>query len=114
MSGSLLGPDLGVDLPLALAELGQPADALDALGIPASPWLDAARALLAGDARQAAAVYRAIGARPDEADARMAAARQLFAAGHTAEAEVELDAATAFWNEVGATSRLREIARSRD
>ena len=110
VSGSLLGPDLGVDLPLALAELGQPADALDALGIPASPWLDAARALLAGDARQAAAVYRAIGAHPDEADARMAAARQLFAAGHTAEAEVELDAATAFWNEVGATSRLREIA----
>ena len=55
-------------------------------------------------------MYRAIGARPDEADARMAAARQLFAAGHTAEAEVELDAATAFWNEVGATSRLREIA----
>jgi class 3 adenylate cyclase/tetratricopeptide (TPR) repeat protein len=108
VSGSLLGPDLGVDLPLVLAELGHPADALDGLAIPASPWLDAARALLAGDARQAATVYKAIGARPDEADARMAAARQLFAAGQTAAAEIELDAATAFWNQVGATARLRE------
>jgi class 3 adenylate cyclase/tetratricopeptide (TPR) repeat protein len=108
VSGSLLGPDLGVDLPLALAELGHPADALDGLGIPSSPWLEAARALLAGDARRAAALYGAIGARPDEADARTVAARQLFAAGDTAAAEAELDAATAFWSEVGALLPRRQ------
>jgi hypothetical protein len=108
VSGSLLGPDLGVDLAVVLAELGRPSGALDALAIPASPWLQAASAFLAGDPGRAAALYAAVGARPDEADARLAAARVLLTAGHPGEAEAELRAATAFWREVGASGRLRE------
>jgi class 3 adenylate cyclase/tetratricopeptide (TPR) repeat protein len=108
VSGSLLGPDLGVDLAVVLAELGHPPEALDTLEIPASPWLQAARAFLAGDPGRAAALYVAVGARPDEADARLAAARVLLAAGKVAEAEAELRAATAFWREVGASGRLHQ------
>ena len=48
LGGGVLVPDLGADLGMVLAELGIGAGALDRLGIPASPWLDAARALAAG------------------------------------------------------------------
>jgi class 3 adenylate cyclase len=106
--GSLLGPDVGVDLAVVLAELGRPPGVLDTLGVPPSPWLEAARAYLVGDARRAAAAYRAIGTRPDEADARLAAARALLAAGRAGAAEGELRAATAFWREVGASGRLQQ------
>jgi class 3 adenylate cyclase/tetratricopeptide (TPR) repeat protein len=108
VSGSLLGPDLGVDLAVVLAELGRPGGALEVAAIPASPWLQAASAFLAGDPGRAAELYAAIGSRPDEADARLAAARVLLAAGRTGEAEAELRAATAFWREVGAAERLRQ------
>ena len=84
--GGALVPDLGADLGVVMAELGIPAATLDRLGIPPSPWLTAARALAAGDPLAAAATYAAIGSRPDEADARLAAARLLEAAGATAEA----------------------------
>ena len=96
LGGGVLGPDLGADLGLVLVELGIPAGALDRLGIPRSPWLDAARALAAGDPLAAAAAYAAIGSRPDEADARLAAARMLAAQGRPAEAEAQLAAARAF------------------
>ena len=96
LGGGVLGPDLGADLGLVLVELGIPADALDRLGIPPSPWLAAARALAAGDPLAAAAIYAAIGSRPDEADARLAAARMLAAKGRPAEAEAQLAAARAF------------------
>ncbi|HEX6678391.1 MAG TPA: AAA family ATPase [Actinomycetes bacterium] len=106
--GSLLGPDLGVDLAMVLAELGHPPEALDTLEVPPSPWLQAARAFLAGDAGRAATLYAAVGARPDEADARLVAARVLLATGRATEAEAELRAAVAFWSEVGASGRLQE------
>ena len=77
LGGGVLVPDLGADLGVVLAELGLPAEALDRLGIPPSPWLDAARALAAGDPLRAAAIYAGIGSLPDEADARLAAARVL-------------------------------------
>jgi class 3 adenylate cyclase/tetratricopeptide (TPR) repeat protein len=96
LGGGVLGPDLGADLGLVLVELGIPAGALERLGIPRSPWLDAARALAAGDPLAAAAAYAAIGSRPDEADARLAAARMLAAQGRPAEAEAQLAAARAF------------------
>ena len=108
VSGSLLGPDLGVDLAVVLAELGRPGEVLDTLAVPSSPWLEAAGAFLGGDPGRAAALYAAIGSRPDEADARLAAARALLAAGRAAEAERELRAATAFWREVGASGRLQQ------
>jgi class 3 adenylate cyclase/tetratricopeptide (TPR) repeat protein len=93
LGGGVLGPDLGADLGLVLAELGIPAEALDRLAIPPSPWLAAARALAAGDPLAAAAVYAGIGSLPDEADARLAAARQLETAGATAQAEEQRKAA---------------------
>ena len=92
----MLVPDLGADLGLVLAELGIGPAALDRLGIPPSPWLDAARALAAGDPLAAADRYAAIGSRPDEADARLAAARRLARQGRPAEAEAEEAAARAF------------------
>jgi tetratricopeptide (TPR) repeat protein len=96
LGGGVLGPDLGADLGLVLVELGIPADTLDRPGIPRSPWLDAARALAAGDPLTAAATYAAIGSRPDEADARLFAARMLAAQGRPGEAEAQLAAARAF------------------
>ena len=95
--GGALVPDLGADLGVVLAELGIPAAALDRLGIPPSPWLTAARALAAGDPLTAAATYAAIGSRPDEADARLAAARLLGQRGATAEAGEQRAAARAFY-----------------
>jgi class 3 adenylate cyclase/tetratricopeptide (TPR) repeat protein len=96
LGGGVLGPDLGADLGLVLAELGIPAEALDRRGIPPSPWLDAARDLAAGDPLAAADRYAAIGSRPDEADARLAAARLLARQGRPAEADAQLAAARAF------------------
>jgi hypothetical protein len=92
----VLGPDLGADLGVVLAELGMGAGALDRLGIPPSPWLAAARALAGGDPLAAADRYAAIGSLPDEADARLAAAGRLAAEGRTAEAEAQRAAAEAF------------------
>jgi class 3 adenylate cyclase/tetratricopeptide (TPR) repeat protein len=96
LGGGVLGPDLGADLGLVLEDLAVPADALDRRGIPPSPWLDAARALAAGDPLAAADRYAAIGSRPDEADARLAAARLLARQGHPTEAGAQLAAARAF------------------
>src|SRR4029450_11056192 len=76
LGGGLLKPELGVDLPIGLAALGRPVEALD--GALPSPWLDAARAYAAGDPARAAKLYAEIGSRPDEATARLAAARQLL------------------------------------
>jgi tetratricopeptide (TPR) repeat protein len=106
LGGGMLGPDLGADLGMVLADLGIEAGALDRLGIPASPWLEAARALAAGDPLAAADRYAAIGSRPDEADARLAAASLLLGAGRPAEGRTELDRALAFYREVGATAHL--------
>jgi class 3 adenylate cyclase len=102
LGGSVLGPDLGADLGTVLAALGYPPEALDQRRIPPSPWLEAARALLAGDPGRAAEVYAAVGSRPDEAAARLAAAGQAAAAGRGAAAGAELAAAAAFYREAGA------------
>jgi class 3 adenylate cyclase/tetratricopeptide (TPR) repeat protein len=101
LGGGVLGPDLGADLGIVLHELGVPADALDRLGIPPSPWLEAARALAAGDPLAAAAGYASIASRPDEAEARLAAARLLARVGRTAEAEAQLEVARAFYASTG-------------
>ena len=72
---------------------------LDRPGIPPTPWLEAARALAAGDPLAAAEGYAAIGSRPDEADARLAAARLLSRQGHQAESEAQLAAVRRFLTE---------------
>ncbi|HEU4397487.1 MAG TPA: BTAD domain-containing putative transcriptional regulator [Actinomycetota bacterium] len=106
LAGRLLNPDLGVDLAVDLVELGRPAEVLD--DAPPSPWREAARAFVAGDPGRAAAVYAEIGARPDEAYARLAAARRLFGDGRLAEGRAELDRALVFYREVGASAHLAE------
>jgi tetratricopeptide (TPR) repeat protein len=96
LGGGVLGPDLGADLGLVMGELGIPAEALDRLDIPPTPWLEAARALAAGDPLAAAGRYAAIGSLPDEADARLAAARLLTRQGRHADAAPQLAAARSF------------------
>lgn len=53
--------------------------------------------------REAADKLALIGAKPEEALARLLAARSLIADGRRAEGEAELRPAVAFWNQVGAT-----------
>jgi tetratricopeptide (TPR) repeat protein len=109
LGGRPLKPDLGVDLAVDLLALGHDAKALDSV-LP-SRWLEAARAFVAGQSRQAADIYASIGSRPDEAYARLEAARQLLAAGHALEANTELAIALAFYREVRATTHLEEAKR---
>jgi hypothetical protein len=104
LAGRLLNPSLGVDLAVDMVALGRPAEVLD--DAPPSPWLEAARAFVAGDPRRAAASYAEIGARPDEAYARLTAARRLLGDGRLAEGRTELDRALGFYREVGATTHL--------
>jgi tetratricopeptide (TPR) repeat protein len=105
LGGRLLKPELGVDLAIDLVELGRPVEALDEV-LP-SPWLDAAQAFAGGDPGRAAKVYAEIGSRPDEATARLAAARKLLPT-RPAEGRVELERAIAFFREVGATADLEQ------
>jgi DNA-binding SARP family transcriptional activator/class 3 adenylate cyclase len=105
MDGRLLKPELGVDLAIGLVELGRPVEALD--GVLPSRWLDAARAFAGGDPGRAARVYAEIGSRPDEAAARLAAARRLLPT-RPAEGRVELERAITFFREAGATASLEQ------
>jgi len=100
----LLKPDLGVDLAVDLVALGHPASVLD--GALPSPWLEAARAFVAGEPGRAAAIYEAIGSRPDAAYARLEAARRQAEGGQDGGAGIE--SALQFFREVEAGAYLRE------
>jgi class 3 adenylate cyclase/tetratricopeptide (TPR) repeat protein len=87
------------------------ADALHQLdrahGLPAhanagSRWLAAAHHVLAGSHANAAAAYAAIGARPEEAKARLRASNALATSGDHAAANEELGRAREFYARVGA------------
>jgi tetratricopeptide (TPR) repeat protein len=101
------------DLAVALADLGRGDELLQATAEARkpTPWLEAARALAAGDPRSAAGLYRRIGARPDEALARLRAGAALAAAGRQQEAEAELRTASTFYLSVGAEASLAEAER---
>jgi DNA-binding SARP family transcriptional activator len=105
LGGRLLKPEVGIDLAVALVELGRPVEALDEV-LP-SRWLDAARAYAGGDPGRAARIYAEIGSRPDEAAARLAAARRLLPS-RPAEGRIELERAIAFFREAGATASLEQ------
>jgi hypothetical protein len=105
LGGRLLKPELGVDLAIGLVELGRPVEALD--DVLPSRWLDAARAFAGGDPARAARIYAEIGSRPDEAAARLAAARRLLPT-RPAEGRVELERAMTFFREAGATASLEQ------
>jgi tetratricopeptide (TPR) repeat protein len=93
------------DLADALVELERPAE-LPPSGDTAS-WLDAARSLVSGEYVDAAARYAAIGARPEEARARLRASEALASAGDRAEADRQLNHALAFHRAVAADVYVR-------
>ena len=69
-------------------------------------WVVVARAVAAKRYDEAADELAAIGARPEEAFARLLSARALIGHGHRADGEAELQRAIGFWNEVGATGHI--------
>jgi class 3 adenylate cyclase len=75
---------------------------------PRTRWYDAATAYLDGDLVAAADVYAAIGSQPDEAAARLEAARRSKANGDASDAQDQVARALAFYRKVGANACLRE------
>ncbi len=104
----LLEVTLGADFGVTLVELGHAAEVLDGKSLAPSRWLDALRALLAGEEARAADLYAEIGSRPDEALARLRAGRRLLDAGEPDQAREQLEVAVAFWREVRAAAYLAE------
>ena len=111
---------LAYSMPVASDWLGDLAIALDALGRAdelvegaaaaksATPWLEAAQAFASGKFVGAADVYERIGALPDEAYARLRAARALVDQGRRGEADLQLERSLAFSRRAGATAYVRE------
>ncbi|HUF07568.1 MAG TPA: hypothetical protein VMP86_09345, partial [Candidatus Binatia bacterium] len=92
------------------AELGH-VDALRRKLLPsrdASKWAAAMLAVVDGGFADAAERFSQIGLRPDEADARVRAARQLIEQGRAAEAEAHLRRAIDFYRTEGATRYLAQ------
>jgi class 3 adenylate cyclase/tetratricopeptide (TPR) repeat protein len=99
------------DLVVALPFLDRQSEFLEATSrapkIP-NPWREAAAAYASGDFRRAAEVYEGIGARPEEAYARLRAAESFVREDRRTEADAELQRALSFWRSVGATAYVRE------
>ena len=98
------------DAVAALLELGRPDDVERLAGLVSTStrWLVAGRAQAGPDPAKAAELYAEMGARPDEADARLHAARGLVEGGRRAEADAQLRRALAFYGRVGAVRYARE------
>ena len=73
-----------------------------------TPWREAAAAYVSGEFERAAKLYGAIGALPEEADARLRAAEMLIRAGSRTKADEELKRSLDFWRAVGANAYVRE------
>ena len=102
----------GVDMQFAVVNLPMFAAAADRLGLldelaaalegrPATPWTKAVQAHAAGDFAGAADIMRRVGSKPDEAEARLQAARG-------GDAEDQLEQALAFYRSVDAQYYVRE------
>jgi class 3 adenylate cyclase len=94
---------------VALERQAELRDILAAAG-PATPWTRAALAHVDGRPQDAAEIYAQVGARPEEAAARVGAAHALSAQGAEQEAAAALEAAGAFWRSVGAAWELERHA----
>jgi class 3 adenylate cyclase/tetratricopeptide (TPR) repeat protein len=90
--------------------LGRPEEVLEAIRDDPSktPWLDAARAVAAGEFTRAAHIFAEIGTPTFEAFYRLRAAEQLVAEGRRAEADEQLRPALAFYRGVEATRYVGE------
>ena len=99
-----------ITLAVVLTALGRPGElaALVESATLSTRWLDAARAYVAGEFVEAADIHAEIGARSDEAFARLRAAEALVDAGRRADADAQLRQALAFYRSVGATAYVRE------
>jgi len=75
---------------------------------PRTRWYEAACAVIDGGFARAADLYAAIGSQPDEAVARLQAAKQSLASGDGVQAEDQLARALAFFRRVGARSHMRD------
>ena len=97
------------DLAFAVSQLGGDEDLMAPLGAaPSTPWVAAAQAVATQEFDQAAALYAEIGSLPDQALARLHAARRLVASGRRDQANAELDLALAFHRRVGAKRYVQE------
>jgi hypothetical protein len=98
------------DLAFTLRELGRSAvlDEAAAAAPAASRWLEAASAVSAGELATAADVYAGIGSLPDEAMARLAAARAALEAGRRKAAEPDLALALGAFRRLGAKRYVRQ------
>jgi DNA-binding SARP family transcriptional activator/class 3 adenylate cyclase/tetratricopeptide (TPR) repeat protein len=105
-SPSVLGSFWTADLAVALRALDRGGE-LPASSSSATEWLVAARLLASGQSVEAAALYGSMGARPEEAWARLQASAELTVAGMRADAEKELEQARAFYAAVGADAYVR-------
>jgi len=76
-----------------------------------TPWLKAAKLLIADDLSGALEIYREIEAAPDTALVHQLIARRLVDAGSRREADLHVAAALAFYRSVGATSYIRETEK---
>src|SRR5262245_3624780 len=89
--------------------LVEAAEAMAARAPTSTAWTEAGLAQLRGDPLSAAERYGAMGARPDEAHARVRAAELLAGEGRRPEAQREARAALAFYREVGAVALARPV-----
>jgi hypothetical protein len=98
------------DLAFTLRALGRSTllDGAAAAAPAASRWLEAAGAVSAGELASAAAIYARIGSVPDEAMARLAAARSAFETGRRKAAEPDLALALNAFHRLGAKRYIRE------
>ena len=97
-----------VDLALAAGAIGRGPDVLDGIRDSAwrTRWLDAAEAIVSGDLAAAARICGEIGALPEEADIRLAAAARDHAAGRGPDGD-GAGRALAFYRGVGASAYAR-------
>lgn len=98
-----------IDLAWLLHSLGREAELQSALdSAPATPWIDAARAIARGEFTRSVELIARIGVPSLEAYARLRAAEQLARAGHRAESRQQLAPALTFFTQVNATRYLTQ------
>ena len=96
------------NLPWVMLGLGREAEYLErAKKAPSTPWLEAGMAVALRDFAAASAIYERIGAKGNEAIARLHAAEDAAAAGRRSEADAELAKVQRFFEAEGAKPYLR-------
>jgi class 3 adenylate cyclase/tetratricopeptide (TPR) repeat protein len=91
------------------SDLGRASDLLSELEAAPmeTPWIEAARAIAAGEPARAAEILGDMGHPAGEAYARLRAAERLVREGRRAESDTQLASALAYYREAGATAYVR-------